>query len=693
MARESISFWNSIVTKFALFFTILLVFSILISGYLVFQKASLRIEESAREKLEHTTDLGYKAFSAVLEEVTNDISFLSDLPAMTAFIEDPTEYNRTSLARVYKSLLENKENYFQIRLIGVEDGGREIIRYDRLDDTVGETPADQLQQKGDRDYFVETVSMPEGSIYFSEINLNQEYGRISQPLIVTLRAGSPIYSSKGDVLAAVIINVDLEGFFSELRNIVAPGQKVFLVNEKGEYIFHPDKARILSSQTGNTHSFISDFDISEFGGIEKECHLNINSRLGESFIFYNRAINYFGDRYKVFLFSGISTKIVTESIREIRASSLRTLFIFCLISILFSLVFTSFLAGRINQITLAIGSSEDNEVDNDYLPIHRKDEIGLLARAFAKMRLTIKKQFEDLSLALKEEKKAKRDRDEFLQNMSHEMRTPLNAINGLVQVLKRNNPRKSQYPIIQSLERSAHNLSGLVYDVLDHQKLSEGKLRINPEPVFIDKIIKDIHASYIYAAVEKGLEFKVNIADELVGANFMTDSTRLSQVVTNLVVNAIKYTESGMVELSARLNQKEESNIEIVVADTGIGIKPENLEKINERFYREDETLVGQYGGYGLGLSIVKQLVDLFGGKLQASSKKGEGSTFTVRIPVHPTELTTKTNFGDSDVYRPEILETKKILHIEDDPSNRELVKHLLSHKQVILLQISSINE
>src|SRR5690606_4752912 len=305
--------------------------------------------------------------------------------------------------------------------------------------------------------------------------------------------------------------------------------------------------------------------------------------------------------------------------------------------------------------------------------------IGVLATTFNKMKAKIDEQVNKLNESLAKEKQAKMQRDEFLQNMSHEMRTPLNTILGLTKLLGKNTPTDAQRPIISSLDRSANSLAGLVYDVLDHKKLVEGKLQINYEPTNIAELLKDIHSTYQYDAVQKGLAFHLKTDKKLEVQSYQTDALRLSQIVINLVVNAIKYTPKGSVNLIANITNNTSPVLEIIVKDTGIGIFPENLGKINDRFFREKEDLSGRYGGYGLGLSIVKQLTVLFGGTLVATSEKGKGSEFFVSIPVIPVEQDKKEPTKDM-LKLPELSNVYTVLHIEDDVTTMELMKHVL-HK------------
>src|SRR5690606_29591789 len=167
---------------------------------------------------------------------------------------------------------------------------------------------------------------------------------------------------------------------------------------------------------------------------------------------------------------------------------------------------------------------------------------------------------------------------------------------------------------------------------------------------------------------------------------------RLSQIVINLVVNAIKYTSKGSVNLIANITNNASPVLEIIVKDTGIGIFPENLGKINDRFFREKEDLSGRYGGYGLGLSIVKQLTALFGGTLVATSEKGAGSEFCVSIPVIPIEQDKKESTKDT-LKLPEFSGKYTVLHIEDDVTTMELMKHVLHNEHIVLVQLNKLDK
>lgn len=690
MANTPIRFWNSVVIRFALFFTGLVLFVILLSGYLVFRKSSVVIIDGAKEHLEHSVELAQQSFEAMLNEVSNDIAVLSANLALRNYVNRGSDESARDLGQLFASTLENKPDYFQIRLI--DSSGKEIIRYDRSSDEIMQIPSDNLQQKGGRDYFQEAMEMEKGQFYFSRINLNEEYGIISEPAIVTLRAATPVFDDQDSKVALLVINVNLQRFYQQLTNISTSGIFTLLIDEQGQYLYHPQAEKQFSNQRHTSHTFKEDYQVGISALHEGVGHFM--DREGNPYIDFLRILRYMEGRRSIFLISAIDENTLLEGARQVRRESLRSLTIVCLISLLLSYLFTRLFSRQINQVTTAIGKYEQGESEIK-LPTDRSDEIGLLARSFATMREKVTHTLADLNKSLREEKKAKAQRDEFLQNMSHELRTPLHTIQGLTALLKKNKPAKSQLPIIGSLEKSVDNLTGLVYDVLDHQKLVEGKLQVQHKAVNIGNLLEDIYSNYQYDAFQKGLKFSKELDPELFDNAFSSDPLRLSQIVTNLLVNAIKYTHSGSIVLSAGLTGSEEPRLTIAVEDTGVGILEENLKKINEPNFQENPEVVGRYGGYGLGLSIVKQLVTLLGGQLKAISEKDRGSTFAVEIPLLPAEERTKPFPAQTPgrAALPALPGKPLVMHLDDDPSSLDLLSYWIPGDSIRLLQCKELDQ
>lgn len=636
--------------------------------------------------------MGEQSFYSLLGEVSNDIAILADNPSLTRFVENPTGSNQKDIKRLFETTLNNKTSYFQIRWIGVANNGKEIIRFDRRNKRIFQS--DTLQQKGDREYFQETLKLNSDEYYYSRIDLNQEYGVISEPYTPTLRAASPIIDNTQRKAGILVINVDMSKLYANLDQISRNSVQFYLVDQSGEYLYSPNRAEQFSQQKGKSNNFFSDFNVNDSNLNSYNEQFQSFSKDERAFLSYIKELEYFNGRRKIYLISSIDQKALMKSAMMVRSYSLRNLIIVCLFSLIASLIFTSFFSRKIRQITRAIVNYENGSQKID-LPVNRRDEIGVLANAFQKMKLRIDKNVRELNRSLKKEKEAKKQRDEFLQNMSHEMRTPLNSILGLTQILYKEAPKDSQLPIIDSIEKSANNLAGLVYDVLDHQKLVEGKLQMSFQAVDISRLLQDIYATYKFEAAQKSLKFNLNIDENLKEIRYSTDPLRLSQIVTNLVINAIKYTNVGNIDLNAeRIKKNDRSYLKICVQDTGIGIGEENIKRINDRFFRENEDLSFRGKGYGLGLSIVKQLSDLFNGEFEAESIKDEGSRFTLIIPL-------KRCFGNTpfkvlpkkDILLPLLNNNYDILLIEDDLSTIELVKHLLTNSNIILRQVSSIEK
>ncbi|RAJ06157.1 ATP-binding protein [Arenibacter echinorum] len=683
---------HSIVTRFALFFTGLIVFSILLSGYLVFRKASQVITAHSKERIMHATELAEQSFYALLNEVTNDIAVIALSPTLQQHILQPSEKTTNDIDQLFRIILENKETYFQIRLLEADENGKEIIRFDKLEDRV--LKLTDLQQKGDREYFKEALQINKGEHYFSNINLNEEYGVISTPFTPTLRVASPIFDNENKKVGILIININLSPLYLSLDQIAGNDSQFYLIDAQGQYLYSHDRSRQFGQQTRKFQNFYSDFNVSYSSqSLPKDGFHQLTGQNNSSYLSYFKELPYFDGKRKIFLISNMDQNILLKNALNVRSDSIQTLLWVCLFSILLSWFFTNLFSKKITKITKAISNYDQGIPDDHALPTNRKDEIGILANTFAKMKVKIDQNVLELNTALEKEQLARKQRDEFLQNMSHEMRTPLNAILGLTKLLYKN-ALEPQLPIINALERSSNSLAGLVYDVLDHQKLVEGKLHIQLESTNIAELLRNIHSTYLYEAVQKGLTFNLSIDKKLETTLFQTDALRLTQIVTNLVVNAIKYTKKGIISLSASINGTENQTLNIKVNDTGVGVLPKNLNRINDRFFMEKNDLSGRYGSYGLGLSIVKQLTSLFGGTLMASSEKGKGSEFLISIPTISSSTPKLAKPIPSSVLPlPKLSGNYNILHIEDDASTLELIKHILNFDNISLQQTKSLDE
>jgi signal transduction histidine kinase/HAMP domain-containing protein/CheY-like chemotaxis protein len=234
---------------------------------------------------------------------------------------------------------------------------------------------------------------------------------------------------------------------------------------------------------------------------------------------------------------------------------------------------------------------------------------------------------------------ASKYKSQFLANMSHELRTPLNSLLILARLLAQNPGRNltaKQVEYANVIHSAGSDLLQLINDILDLSKVEAGRMDIHAERFPLSTLLEDIQATFQPLTVEKGLEFAVD-ADTETSHELFTDRQRLRQVLGNLLANAVKFTESGRVVL--RIDQADrrtpdgDEMLAFSVADTGIGIAPENLGTIFGAFQQGDGTLSRRYGGTGLGLSIAREVGALLGGEITAQSELGQGSTFTLFLP------------------------------------------------------------
>lgn len=282
----------------------------------------------------------------------------------------------------------------------------------------------------------------------------------------------------------------------------------------------------------------------------------------------------------------------------------------------------------------------------------------------------------------------------FLANMSHEIRTPMNGIVGLIEILDTNTELDYvQREYVKTIKSSSLTLLSIINDILDLSKLESGKMELVPVNFSIERLIDDVTDLFSAKAMEKKVGVFSNIYSD-VNKNYKGDVQRLKQVLSNLVSNALKFTDKGHVNIKVSLLEKQENNQSVLkfeVIDTGIGINEEGQKKLFEEFSQVDISSTKQFKGTGLGLSISKSIVHLFEGEINVESEVGKGSNFSFSILLE--EATGKEEVLKEEVLKEEVsknkeIKGKKVLLVDDKDTNL-IVTRIMLQKYELLITVA----
>ncbi len=648
--------YASIVTRITLFFSAVLLGTVAVIGWISWRTSRSEFISQAHHTMDHTLDVAVNRLQSVDRVLRDNLELLTNSPAIaewsatlatgdTARISSAKE----AVAAFLDPVMRSRARISQMRLIGADPAGTEVVRFDRSGRETYRVPEANLQSKAARGYYKTTMAAPAGARLAFPIDLNQEHGTLERPFAPTWRFAAPVFTPTGSRAGIMVINADLRTLYDELLAMADSGRVLMMARGDGQVIMHPDTALTFQFERGGS-SLLA--DVFPEGAVDADGgQILVGQRdflLGPS-----------NERHTI-----VITQPMSNLLGALQAKRRGLLLLFSSIGIAAIVLIVLFAMGfrsRLNRLTgsmerYAVGSMEE-------LPTHRQDEFGRMALGLRTMQERIDARVRELESARAAAEASDRQRRDLLANMSHEVRTPLNAIIGMgaeVDITHMSDTDRERMAIVQ---RSAGRLKGLVDDLLMHARIGEGKLALRLAPVDVRILVDDVVHAHLITARAKGLGLSSSL--EGLPPAMLTDPLRLHQIIDNLVGNAVRFTGSGHVGITA--DMQDPGTLRIHVQDTGPGIPSSEQERVFERFERA--TASEQDQGAGLGLAITRRVVDLLGGTIGLQSAPGKGTRFTVLIPTTAIDPPQAAALPAPDT------SGLRVLYVEDVRTNRLLLQ------------------
>ncbi len=719
-----------------------------------------------------------------LNDSLNTLYFLYSTPPISGLVraakdpegidrQDNTSFDgwRSRLETIFTAFLKNNEQYSQARVI-YADSGKEFIRVDKVRGDVRVIHGKMLQDKSQRDYFINAKELKREQLYITPINLNREFGELSIPYQPTIRFILPIFSEEGELFAFLAINKRLSYLFASAEEFIPSGQQLVYTDSEGYFLQHFDPALFFSRDLAPEKRFDSVYEQTTLipGKLNRVApksrqttHYYVSSDtliVPSSHHAYNLTLSIFSDdafiasflwerRLTFYSATGVVLVIFLLAMSMLNRSAARSRKLAAaraesqaVVTGATDAIITLDKHGAITSCNFTaekmLGYDKEQligETLTDYfntysdIPIehilsehitdtdivwHNAEQpchyhcskstikqsgvVSALALFFRDTTLEtlakqeaaninlvleskIAKRTEELELARNQAVESSKIKSQFISNISHEMRTPLNGILGALTMLHRQKLQPETEKFIDMAEISASNLNVLINDILDLSKIEAGKLDLDSKLFNPMVLINNQVTTHAVKAIEKGLDIYLDTS-ALNFRMFRSDPHRFTQVLNNILNNAIKFTESGAVTVEASsVIDGSTGTLVITVTDTGIGIAKKHLPKLFAAFQQADSNITSRFGGTGLGLLICKQLVQLLDGDISLESELDKGTRVTITLSSDEWET-----YSDEEVKR---LHGQQVAICTDNQRSEKIIANIVASLDGVPVPIS----
>ncbi len=615
----------------------------LIVGSLIVSGSEDIVYQNALSRLKYETNLKSIGLTTEIKGLTGDAQYLVGTPPIQGIPRainnggiDPLDNShlekwQSRLAMIFSELIRAKPNYLQIRYIGVDNDGKELIRVDRRGSVIKVTPEQALQKKGDTAYFKNAIKLNPGEVYLSDITLNREFGQISEPQTPMIRAATPVYF-EGEIFGILVINMAFDEIFNELVKNTPKELVPYVVNEEGYFLAHPDKTMTYGFDLDNDNrmqSVYADF------GLNKKDDLRVHEFTQEASGDVMHIVKTHYDpaqhgRYFLVILATSHDNLQSGS-DQLRQQSFIIMGLLIVISLIAAAILVSRLLRPLQLISIA---SEDlahgREVKS--LPVESRDEIGELARSFDEMRHQLEDKERELIVSQGRVHHANKmaSLGEMAAGMAHEINSPIQVISLMAQRVQRQ--LKKNMPIDDiddSMEKINNNVKKISEIIDSLSKVS----RDSTDDDFVDTRIDDLIVDTINMTEERfkinDVKLEVNYHEISKNAQIQCQRLQISQVLINLVNNAydaIREKENKWIKIDVK---RRSEKIQISVTDSGSGIPEEIANRIFEPMFTTKD--IGK--GTGLGLSISCDIVIKHNGEFYLD-KRAKHTRFVMELPI-----------------------------------------------------------